>query len=261
MYKEFLNTAIEASVKASEIIKEGFRKEKTFALKASFDPVTEYDKKSEEVIKDFILKKYPKSMFVGEERGIEGEGEVKWIIDPIDGTVNFLHGLPFVAIVIGVEVEGEIVAGVINNPILGEVYYASKGDGAYKNNSRIYVSKISSPENALVVTGFPYKRQGRIEELLKPLRVFLAEYQGFRRLGSAALDLAYVASGVFEVFYEENLKPWDTSAGVIIVKEAGGKVTDYYGNNYNPFESKTILATNALIHERILEIVSKIKSI
>ncbi|MGC8964028.1 MAG: inositol monophosphatase family protein [Brevinematia bacterium] len=263
-YKEFLSCAIDASIEAGRVLKEGFLKllEKgnvEFELKGYADPVTEYDKKSENIIIETILKKYPKSRIIAEESGEkDSSAEIRWIIDPLDGTVNFIHFIPFIAISIGIEVENKIIGGVIYNPIMNELYYASLGEGSFLNNRRIYVSKTLSPQYALVVTGFPYRREGRIEELLKPLRTLLKEYQGFRRLGAASIDLAYVARGSFEVFYEENLKPWDTAGGKIIVEEAGGKVTDYYGNEFSIF-SNSIIASNGLIHNEIVKIMKEVK--
>lgn len=263
-HKELLSCAVDASLRAGEILKEGFYKilenrNIEFELKGYADPVTEYDKRSENTIIETILSKYPNSSIMAEESGAkEINTEIRWIIDPLDGTVNFIHSIPFIAISIGIEVEGNIIGGVIYNPIMNELYYALAGEGSFLNNRRIYVSTIKLPQYALVVTGFPYMREGRIEELLKPLRVFLKEYQGFRRLGAASIDLAYVARGSFEVFYEENLKPWDTAGGKIIVEEAGGKITDYYGNEFSIF-SNSIIASNGLIHEEIVKILKEVK--
>lgn len=261
-YKEMIFKAIEISKKAGNILREGFYKilEKgvEYKLKGYADPVTEYDKKSEELIINELLKLYPESSFLAEEIGeIHSESSIRWIIDPLDGTVNFIHSIPFIAVSIALEIEGQIVGGVIYNPVLDELYYGILGEGAFFNGKRIFVSNISNPQYSLVVTGFPYHREGRIEELIKPLRKILYEYQGFRRLGSASIDLAYVARGSFEVFYEENLKPWDTSAGKIIVEEAGGKVTDYFGSEFNLY-SKTIVASNGVIHNLILDILKEV---
>ncbi len=254
--------AAEISEKAGKILKKGFYKiynEGTrYELKGYADPVTEYDKKSENTIISELIKKYPNSSILAEESGeYSNSSEIRWIIDPLDGTVNFIHSIPFIAISIGLEINSEIVGGVIYNPILNEMYYAIKNEGSFLNGKRIWVSKTKLAQHSLVVTGFPYHREGRIEELIKPLKVLLRDYQGFRRLGSACMDLAYVARGSFEVFYEENLKPWDTSAGKIIVEEANGKVTDYRGNKFT-INSKTIIASNGIIHNQIVELLKNV---
>ncbi len=263
-YNEFLKIAVDASLKAGETLKEGFNKnferDLGYELKGFADPVTEYDKKSESIIVDIISSQFPNSTFLAEEKGEIGSpnSSLRWIIDPLDGTVNFIHSIPYIAISIALEIDGEITVGVIYNPIIDELFTAIKGEGSFMNNKRIKVSNISNPESALIVTGFPYKREGRIGELLKPLRVFIKDYQGFRRLGAASIDLAYVARGSFEAFYEENLKPWDTAAGKLIVEEAGGKVTDYYGNEFNIY-SKSILASNGVIHNHVIEVLKDVQ--
>ncbi len=263
-YNEFLETAVNVSLKAGEVLKEGFYKNfernLNYELKGFADPVTEYDRKSEEIIVEVLSSKFPSSAFLAEESGEVGtkSNSLRWIIDPLDGTVNFIHSIPYIAISIALEIEGEITIGVIYNPIINEIFTAIKGEGSYMNNKRIRVSNISEPGNALIVTGFPYKREGRVNELLKPLKTFIKDYQGFRRLGAASIDLAYVARGSFEAFYEENLKPWDTAAGKLIVEEAGGKITDYYGNEFSIY-SKSIVASNGAIHNYILEALKDVQ--
>ncbi len=259
IYKEFLNIAVKAALKGGEIVKKGFYNKKKIEYKGFANPVTEYDRESEKVIVDIILKKFPLHSILAEENlSSQGKEEIKWLVDPLDGTVNFTHQIPFVCVSIGVEAEGKIVAGVIYNPILGELYSAVKEEGAYFNKKRIYVSKISDKGKALLVTGFPYVRTGRLEALLEPLREIIPNYSGFRRLGSAALDMSYLARGSFECFYEENLNPWDTAAGKIIIEEAGGRITDYYGNDFDIY-GKTILATNGLFHNDMLSILKNVK--
>ncbi|MEN2998172.1 MAG: inositol monophosphatase family protein [Brevinematia bacterium] len=255
-YREMVIDAMNIAKRAGEVLREGFYRILEggieYELKGYADPVTEYDKRSESIVVEELLSKYPRSAILSEEVGEYSLGEgVRWIVDPLDGTVNFIHAIPFISISIALEVDNEIVGGVVYNPVLDEMYYAIIGEGSYFNNRRIFVSKVSSAQQSLVVTGFPYLREGRVEELMKPLPTIIRDYQGFRRIGSASIDLVYVARGSFEVFYEENLKPWDTSAGKIIVEEAGGKVTDYRGNKYT-INSKTIIASNGLIHDQIL---------
>lgn len=258
-YAKLLAAAVEASELGGKVLREGFDKTKRITLKGFADPVTEFDKASEKAIVEYILRTYPESSILTEEElSRERDSELRWIVDPIDGTVNFTHRLPFTAVSVGVEYGGELVAGVIYNPVLEQMFTASKGGGAYCNGKPIRVSGIDDPGKSLVATGFPYKRDGRMEDLLKPLRTVVSEYEGFRRLGSAAMDLAYVAAGICEIFYEENLKPWDTAAGVVLVREAGGTVTDYAGKPYT-LESKTILATNGVLHGGFIRVLEDVE--
>ncbi len=260
-YKEFLKTAFKAAKESGKIVKEGFLNNKTVKYKKFADPVTEFDKKSEAKIVDIISKKFPDhDILTEEELSKNTNSNIKWIIDPIDGTVNFIHSIPFIAISIALEIDGKIILGVAYNPVLNEFFFAVKDQGAYFNNSRIFVSKNSEIGKSLIVTGFPYEREGRIKELIKPLPELIKNYQGFRRLGSAVIDMAYVACGKFDAFYEENLKPWDTASGKIIVEEAGGKITDYSNNEYSIY-NKMILATNSIIHDSIVKLLKSIRKI
>jgi len=265
MYKSFLNVAFKAAKTGGDVIRKGFFNLKDVKYKSFANPVTQYDIESEKRIVEIILKNFKNHSILTEEiLSTERKNEFTWIIDPLDGTVNFAHQIPFVAVSIALEIEKDIKVGVIYNPVLEELYYAIKGKGAYFcsgkfKNKQIYVSNISEPSKALLVTGFPYERGGRIEYLAEPIKIINKKFTGFRRLGSAALDLAYVARGSFEGFYEENLKPWDTASGFLIVKEAGGKVTDYYGEEYSIYK-KTIVASNGIIHDEILSFTKNIPS-
>jgi len=259
-FEVYLNVAIEASKKGAEWIKKGFDSPKTIELKGYADPVTEFDRGSEDAIVKHLTNVFPEHSIIAEEgHNQDQKSDFRWIIDPLDGTVNFTHRIPFVAVSIGLEYKGRMVAGVIYNPILNELYAAAEGQGAYCNNTRLSVSKISDIGKSLIATGFPYKRDGRVSELLKPMPTIIKDYEGFRRFGSAAMDIAYLASGRCEIFYEEGLKPWDTAAGVILVKEAGGKVTDYYNNPYS-VEHPTILATNGILHSTMQKLLEPIVS-
>ncbi len=257
-HREFLKLAVEAAMIGGRVIRDGFHKPKEITLKGFADPVTQFDKESERRIVERILKTYPGHSILTEEALSRTEdSDVRWVIDPLDGTVNFTHRMPYVCVSIGVEAGGELVAGVIYNPILEELYTASKSEGAFLNRQRIAVSKVSEAGRSMVVTGFPYRREGRVGEILKPLRTVVKDYEGFRRLGSAAMDLAYVAAGICEIFYEENLNAWDTAAGAILVNEAGGRVTDYAGKPF-ALNSKTILATNGILHDEFVGILSDV---
>ncbi|MGC8764772.1 MAG: inositol monophosphatase family protein [Brevinematia bacterium] len=265
MFEKYLNVAIEAAIKAGKIIEEGFYSIKDIKYKSFANPVTEFDVASEKRVVDIILSRFKNHSILAEEKYSSREkSEFIWIIDPIDGTVNFTHQIPFVAISIALEIEKDIVLGVVYNPILKEMFTAVKGEGAFLSSAkfekkRLAVSDERDPARSLIVTGFPYEREGRINYLTQPIDEINRNFTGFRRLGSAAIDLAYVAKGSFEAFYEENLKPWDTAAGVLLVKEAGGKVTNYYGEEYDIYQ-KTIVASNVHIHNRVIEFTSKIPS-
>jgi len=258
-FQNFLNLAVKAAFKAGKVLKKGFDLEKEIIFKRFADPVTLYDKESEKIIVDQILSNHPDHSILTEENlSRDVNKDYKWIIDPLDGTVNFTHKIPYISISIALEINQQVVLGVVYNPVLDEIYTAIQGAGAFMNKKRLSVSNISSIGKALVATGFPYERDGRIEELMKPMPAFLKDYQGYRRLGSATMDLVYVARGSFDGFYEENLKPWDTAAGKIIVEEAGGKLTDYSNNPYSVYQ-KTIIASNSLIHNQIVDLLKDVK--
>jgi myo-inositol-1(or 4)-monophosphatase len=257
--EQFLSAAVRASRIAGAIVRRGFRSEQAVEFKGFADPVTQFDKASEEAAVGHLLSRFPGHSILTEEKlSREADTSHRWIIDPLDGTVNFTHRIPFVSVSIALELEGRIAVGVVYNPVLEELYTAIRGGGACLNGKPIHVSSASEIGKSLVATGFPYARDGRIEELMKPMPVFLRDYQGYRRLGSATMDLVYVARGSFEGFYEENLKPWDTAAGILLVEEAGGRVTDYYGNPYS-VRGNTILATNGLIHSPMADMLRDVK--
>jgi len=231
--------------------------------KSKNNPVTRADKESEETIKNEILKKFPNDKIICEEScsAIEKfcfeKGVRYWVIDPLDGTVNFSHKLPIFCISIAVVENGEVSEGMVYNPVTKDLYYAKRGGGAYKNNKRVSVSKTCDLRNSLLVTGFPYYTYKNPKHIFALFNKFATAAQAVRRLGSAALDLCMVAEGIFEGFWEENLQVWDVAAGSLIVKEAGGEVTDYYGRGDYLF-NKTIIASNKKIHKQMLHIIESI---
>ncbi|MFO7666648.1 MAG: inositol monophosphatase family protein [Desulfobacterales bacterium] len=242
---------IAAAYKGAEILRANFGKKSKIQKKGAKDLVTESDTESERLIIETIRQVFPSHGILAEESGSDNNGsECIWIIDPLDGTTNFAHNLGLFAVSIALSIKGDMAAGVVLNPITGELFTAVKGEGAQLNGIPIHVSETAPISESLLVTGFPYNVKD-----IKPLQVrffnCLKASQGIRRLGSAALDLCYVASGRFEGFWEENLKPWDTAAGFIIVSEAGGKISDFSGNPYNIYK-KEVLATNGKIHEEAL---------
>ena len=226
------------------------------SLKGPGDFVTASDIKVEKILIDELGKARPNYSILSEEIGeIKNDEEFKWIIDPIDGTANFLHGIPHFGISIGLEKNREIICGMIFDPIKDEIFAAEKGNGSYLNNQRMRVSARSKLENCIIFTGGP-KRESKNRDLA------IEEYNKFsskvlipiRKMGSAALDMAYVAAGRCDGFWQRNLNYWDIAAGIIIVKEAGGFVTDFKGNELY-IENKTILVTNSRIDEEMIEIL------
>ncbi len=192
---------------------------------------------------------------MGEEGGgsLSGAG-FTWVIDPVDGTINYAHGLPLFAISIGLTLDGIIAGGLVHMPALGTTYTGVKGMGAYCGQRKISVSGTVNPSQALVVTGFPYDRADKIDYLLSGVRSVLENCRGIRRTGSAAVDLCWLADGKFDAHYEMNLSPWDTCAGELIVREAGGRVTSYAGREHE-LSDKSLLATNGHLHDSMLKIL------
>jgi myo-inositol-1(or 4)-monophosphatase len=226
------------------------------------DLVTQVDKDNEAAIRKIVLEAYPDHAFLGEELGArEADKEstaptVRWIIDPVDGTVNFAHGVPIWCVSIGVEVNGIVECGVIYNPNLDELFTAERGKGAWLNGKPIRVSQQVNPRQALFVTGFPYNVDENPDRVIEQFVSFLSRGFLVRRLGSAALDLAYVACGRFDGFWEAGLSPWDSAAGQLLVREAGGRVTHYDGTDYDIYR-KSVIATNGIQHPMILEIIAE----
>lgn len=223
-----------------------------------FDLVTHVDKHNEEFVRSEVAKIYPEHSFLGEEDGASGDGEVKWIVDPIDGTINFAHGLPIWCVSIGIEIAGELACGAIYDPNRDEMFWCEKGNGAFLNDEKIHVSSGSDPVRSLLVTGFPYNINTNPNKSIERFAAFLERGILVRRLGSAALDLCYVACGRFDGFFEGSLSPWDTAAGVLLVREARGVVTGYENNDYSIYD-KPIIASNGKLHNFIREVVQSVK--
>ena len=254
-----INVMIKACRKASKIIIRDFGEIENLqvSLKGPGDFVTASDKKVEKILINELQKARPSYSILSEEIGqINNDKSFKWIIDPIDGTANFLHGIPHFAISIGLEHDDEIICGIVYDPIKDEMFVAEKGNGSYLNNQRMRVSSRSKLKDCIVFTGGP-----RLDSKNKELA--LEEYKKFsskvlipiRKLGSASLDMAYVAAGRCDGFWQRNLNYWDIAAGIILVKEAGGFVTDFEGEN-RYVENKTILATNSRISKEMIEVLN-----
>ncbi len=242
---------------AGLILKEGFYSQKEVQFKAKKDLVTKYDLAVEKFLKEKFSKNFSDFNIIAEEsdnKNIKFKNSI--IIDPIDGTTNFVNGLVHTAISVGVYKNKKPYMAVVYNPILDELYFAKLGKGAFLNGKKIQVSSQNNFQKSLISTGFPYSNATNKDDLadvIKKLNHILPRCQDIRRLGSAALDLCYVARGIYEGYYEMNLKAWDVSAGILILLEAGGKVSNISGDKYKLFEDKYIVATNGLIHKKLIK--------
>jgi len=253
-----INVMVNACRKAAKTIIRDFGEIEKLqvSIKGPGDFVTASDKKVEKILIEELQKARPKYSILSEEIGqINNEEEFRWIIDPIDGTANFLHGIPHFAISIGLEKNKEIISGIIYDPIKDEMFVAEKGSGSYLNNHRLRVSNRSKLKNCIVFTGGPRQNANKKEISLEEYKKFssIAETP-IRKMGSAALDMAYVAAGRCDGFWQRNLNYWDIAAGIILVKEAGGFVTDFDGNA-DFIKNETILATNSRINDQMIEIL------
>lgn len=221
--------------------------------------VTEADKACEKLIIKTIKQNFPDHEILGEESGkTAGKGKFKWIIDPIDGTTNFAHGMPIFGISIAVIEDGRPIIGVVEVPGTGETFWAQKGKGAFLNEKPLKVSQANKVSNALLSTGFPYLREGaRYDMAMKLFEEFYQPCHGIRRLGAASIDLCYVAAGRYDGYWEYGLKPWDIAAGKIIIEEAGGLVTNMDGSKLDP-KKEAILATNGHIHQEMLATIKRL---
>ncbi len=249
---------IQVSHEAGEIVRDGFGKKFGIEYKTNeANLVTDVDKASEKHIKEFIQKKYPSHSILAEEGGkTNNEPEYLWVVDPIDGTTNFAHGLPIFSISIGVQKKGKTIAGVVYDVMQDITYSAEAGSGAFADSQKISVSKNDNLAHSVLVTGFPYNISDNPENALEKFAALTKASRGIRRLGSAAIDFCYVATGVFDGFWEVYLHPWDICAGKLIVEEAGGRVTDFKGEETDIY-TKRILATNGHIHQRMMEFLGK----
>jgi myo-inositol-1(or 4)-monophosphatase len=247
------NTLKKAALEAGQLMKarfnSGFRVDNKDGVN---DLVTEVDHASEKLIMDIIRNEFPDHFILSEEVGeIKMDSAYKWIIDPIDGTVNYANGIPICCVSIGIEHEGKMIMGAVFNPFIDEFFFAEKGAGAFLNEQRIRVSDKDTVSHSCLVTGFPYTYLDLPNGPLEVFGRFIRKGIPVRRLGSAAIDLCWVAAGRFDGFYEHKLNAWDSAAGFLLVEEAGGKVTDFEGNYYSPYQPH-IVATNGKIHDELL---------
>ncbi len=259
--KTMLKVAVAAAREAGAYLKQNAGKARLIERKdgQSKNLVTEIDRGSESIVIARITEAFPDHDFLGEESGSHDRSSpFKWVIDPLDGTTNFTHGLPIFCVSIGLEYQGEVILGVVYDPNLDELFTAEKGHGAFLNGEPIRVSTTGLLADSLLVTGFPYDISENPDHAIEHFEHFLVTAQAVRRLGSAALDLCYVAAGRFDGFWEVKLNAWDMAAGVLLVQEAGGRWTDFDGNRPTIY-TKRMLSTNGLVHEQMIEILKKVK--
>ena len=255
-----LDFAIQTAREAGRVLAEKFGRALQVSNKGDIDLVTEADLAAERLIVERIRSYHPRHRILTEESGDVAEAgnredAHKWIIDPLDGTTNYAHGYPVFCVSIALEHEGRVVVGVVYDPTRDELFAAERGEGATLNGRRVRASETDELNRALICTGFPYDVRER-GDFARHFRAFIMRAQSVRRDGAAALDLAYVAAGRFEAFYEEGLRPWDVAAGVLLVEEAGGRVTHYDGSPFSIYASH-IAASNGLLHEAMLRVLQQ----
>lgn len=266
MYTKELLVAKQLTVDAGKLIKELSKAPLEIEFKGPVDVVTRADTESEKMIINRLKEQFPSHNILSEEAEqkvvkeapkykTSGQAEYLWLVDPLDGTTNYAHGFPVYAVSIGLAYQDEIVIGVVYDPNLDELFSAIKDGGAYLNDEPISVSKIKELDKSLLATGFPYDLRKRPKEVLGYFDAFTLRAQGVRRAGAAAIDLCQLACGRFDGFWELGLKPWDTSAGKLIVSEAGGKLTKFDGASFDIWTPE-VVASNGLIHQQMLEVLN-----
>jgi myo-inositol-1(or 4)-monophosphatase len=254
----YLETAVDIALEAGGLLATYFERRPAFELKGEFDLVTEADRASEKLVVERLRTYFPSHTIVAEEGGGHtGASEYRWFVDPLDGTTNFAHGFPMFNVTLGLERAGELIAGVVYDPIAREMFTAERGAGAYVNNHRIHVSRAARLADSLASTGFPSRKRHHNINIHFYYQLAMSSH-GVRRTGSAALDLAYVAAGRLEFFWEFGLKPWDMAAGCLLVSEAGGRVSDMNGGRHSVTESDHLLADNGLVHDEVLALFGDI---
>lgn len=255
---QFLERAVEIARESGALVANFHQRHIPFETKGEFDLVTEADRASERLIVERLRTYFPSHAVVAEEGGgYEGSSEYRWFIDPLDGTTNFAHGFPMFCISMGLERAGELIAGVVYDPIRPELFTAERGAGAFLNQHRIHVSPTKQVTDSLASTGFPSRKRHHNINIHFYYQLAMASH-GVRRTGSAALDLAFVASGRLDFFWEFGLKPWDMAAGALLVQEAGGRISDMAGGPLQVTASDHILADNNLLHDEVLAAFAEI---
>ena len=255
---QFLEVAIDTAREAGALLLAEFGRPKNITYKGEVDIVTESDRRSEAIVVGRLRRYFPQHEIVAEEGsgGPTGQARYRWHVDPLDGTTNFAHGYPCFAVSIGLLEDGEPIVGVVFNPVSDEMFTAERGEGAYLGHKRIHVSQIPTLATSLLVTGFPPDQRHQ-QTNIAYYAGFTLRSHGVRRDGSAALDMCSVAAGRFEGFWEFGLKSWDTAAGTLLVREAGGAVTDFSGKPFHPGD-RELLATNGRVHSEMQAVAADI---
>jgi myo-inositol-1(or 4)-monophosphatase len=254
----YLEMAVEIAREAGALLANYFERRIGYQLKGEFDLVTEADRASEKLIVERLRSYFPTHAILAEEGGgHESSSDYRWYVDPLDGTTNFAHGFPMFNVTLGLERAGEAIAGVVYDPVRQEMFSAERGAGAYLNGRRIHVSTARDLGVSLASTGFPSRKRSNDINIHFYYQIAMASH-GVRRTGSAAIDLAYVASGRLDLFWEFGLKPWDMAAGTLLVTEAGGRVSDMRGAPHNITSSENLLADNGALHESVLAFLAEI---
>lgn len=254
-YQSYLGVAEEAAVSAGKLLMAHFTERRKVEYKGKVDIVTDMDRASEELIKNFILARFPNHSLIAEEgTRSDSRSSWQWFVDPLDGTTNYARGFPWFAVSIALCHEGLPMVGVVYNPVLDTIFRGGKGKGAFMNGSKLSVSKVKKLDRSFLATGFPYDLREDPRLPLSLFGTFSTKSLAIRRPGSASLDLSYIASGQFDGFWELGLHPWDIAAGIILIEEAGGRVTDFSGGPPDLY-GREILATNGFLHDEMLDII------
>jgi myo-inositol-1(or 4)-monophosphatase len=254
---DILSVAIDIAHEAGEVVREGFGHLQRLDFKGAVNPVTETDEAAEALIRDRLQAAFPDHGILGEEAGGDDwrTSEPIWLVDPLDGTNNFAHAFPFVTVSLALRMKGEVHVGVVFDPLRGETFAAGRGTGAWLNGDPLHVTPTAKLADAFLATGFPYNRRVAADNNVQRLDHFLRRSQGVRRAGSAALDMAYVACGRFDGFWEIRLHPWDVAAAGLIVQEAGGRLSDFAGDMAHFASGQEVVASNGHIHDEMLRVI------
>lgn len=255
-----METALAVARRAGALQLESFRQGLAVSHKGAIDLVTDVDVAVERMFRETIAREFPEHLVLAEELGGPSDGtpDPTWIFDPIDGTTNYAHGLPFFCVSIALEVEQRLELGVVYDPTRDEMFTAERGGGAFLNGTPIQVAAAPRLLDAVLCTGFPYDVHQTLDEIIELFSAFVGRARGVRRFGSAALDLCYVASGRLDGFWEQRLHPWDVAAGALLVQEAGGRVTDYQGAPFRPRHHQ-VVAAHGVLHAQMLEVIENVE--